>query len=396
MPPKRYLTAAEAADLLNITLATLYAYVSRGLIRSEMVNASKRQRRYYAEDVEKLLKRKEATHRPEIMAETAMNWGTPILDSALTLILEGRLYYRGQDVIALAQTAEFEDVATLLWEHPFESAAAHHPTPDFLPDDLSAITRMQIALPYIGANDLGALDFRPHAVAQTGARILRMLTTIASREVVSTSISDSLRLGWHLPGSAGSLINAALILCADHELNASSMTARIVASTGGDPYAVVSAGLAALSGSRHGGHTARVAASLLEIEQTDRAQEAIIARLRRGEQVPGFGHRLYPDGDPRAAFLLGALRKAHPSAPFFDLVDAIQATITAINGEHPTIDFALVLLERLYDLPKGSALTLFALGRTVGWVAHAIEQYKEGRMLRPRARYVGEQPGEVG
>lgn len=392
MPTKRYLTANEAADLLNITPATLYAYVSRGLIRSEMANASKRQRRYYAEDVEKLLQRKEAVHRPEIMAETAMDWGTPILDSALTLILEGRLYYRGQDVIALAQTADFEDVAALLWGHPFHSATAHHLALGFLPNDLSAIMRMQIALPYSGADDLGALDFRPHAIAQTGARILRTMTAIASRETVSTSISDALRRGWRLPESAGKLINAALILCADHELNASSMTARIVASAGGDPYAVVGAGLAALSGSKHGGHTARVAALLHEVGQAERAQNAIIARLRRGEHVPGFGHRLYPDGDPRAAFLLDALRRTNSTAPLFNLVDAIQATMAAIKGEHPTIDFALVLLERLYDLPEGSALTLFALGRTAGWIAHAVEQYEDGRLLRPRARYTGEQP----
>lgn len=392
MPPKRYLTATEAAKRLNITHATLYAYVSRGLIRSEMANASKRQRRYYAEDVEKLLQRKEATRRPEVLAETAMDWGTPILDSALTLILEGRLYYRGQDVIALAQTADFEDVAALLWRHPFDVGTDHHADLDFLPDDLSVITRIQIALPYIGGSDLQALDFRPQAVAQTGARILRALTTIASRETVSTSISNALQRGWGLPQSASKLINAALILCADHELNASSMTARIVASAGGNPYAVVGAGLAALRGSKHGGHTARVAALLREVGRTDRAREAIIARLRRGERVPGFGHRLYPDGDPRAAFLLDNLRRTHATAPFFDLADAIQATMAAINGEHPTIDFALVLLERLYDLPEGSALTLFALGRMAGWIAHAMEQYEDGRLLRPRARYTGEQP----
>ncbi len=392
MPPKRYLTATQAADLLNITPATLYAYVSRGLIRSEMADASKRQRRYYAEDVERLRQRKEATHRPEIMAETAMDWGTPILDSALTLILEGRLYYRGQDVVTLAQAADFEDVAALLWGHSFDPPTDHHPDLDFLPDDLSAFTRMQTALPYIAESDLRALDLRPQAVAQTGARILLTLTTITSRETVITSISDALRRGWGLPESAGKLINTALILCADHELNASSMTARIVASAGGDAYAVVSAGLAALSGSKHGGHTARVAALLREVEQVDRAREAIIARVRRGERVPGFGHRLYPDGDPRAAFLVGALRKSHPTAPIFGLVDGIQATMEAINGERPTIDFALVLLERLYELPEGSALTVFALGRTAGWIAHAMEQYEDGRLLRPRARYTGKQP----
>jgi citrate synthase len=143
---------------------------------------------------------------------------------------------------------------------------------------------------------------------------------------------------------------------------------------------------------KHGGNTERVEAFLAEAEATGSAERVVAARLRRGETVPGFGHQLYPDGDPRAEALLAAVRAAYPHSEERRLASAAAVAAADLMDERPNVDFALAVLARALELPPGAALALFALGRTVGWVGHAIEQYGTDRIIRPRARYVGEQP----
>src|SRR6185295_2418661 len=179
---------------------------------------------------------------------------------------------------------------------------------------------------------------------------------------------------------APALIRAALIVCADHELNVSAFTARCVASASSNPYAVVLGGLAALEGTKHGGATERVAALWTDLRRASDVRKTLAERLRRGEAVEGFGHRLYPNGDPRAALLLEMLPKSKELSFALSFADAAESVL----GEKPTLDFALVALERALGIPRGSALTLFAIGRTIGWIAHAIEQYAQNAMIRPR------------
>ena len=183
-----------------------------------------------------------------------------------------------------------------------------------------------------------------------------------------------------------------LILCADHELNASTFTARVVASTGAHLYLVVTAGLAALQGFKHGGNTLLVEKLLREVSTPEAARRVIAEHLRRGEYIPGFGHRLYPYGDPRAALLLRLIAQSFPDAPTMDLANTIAEVVLEVTGKKPNVDFALVVLAQTLSLPPESALALFALGRTVGWIAHAIEQYQREELLRPRAQYVGLRP----
>ena len=193
--------------------------------------------------------------------------------------------------------------------------------------------------------------------------------------------------------SAGPLLQATLVLCADHELNASTFTARCVASTGATPYAVVSAGLAALQGHRHGGASDRLEALVREVGSPRDAKRAIAARLRRGESIPGFGHPLYPEGgDPRARLLLDLVERHRPRAPGTLLMRALHETVAALVGVAPNLDFGLVAVCRALALPVGSAVALMALARTAGWIAHALEQYPDQRLIRPRARYVGALP----
>jgi citrate synthase len=393
----RTLTANEAAQLLGVSKATLYAYVSRNLIRSEAAGGQSRARRYLAEDVQKLLERKEYRRNPAQVAQDALHWGTPLLDSALTLITETGLYYRGQSVTELARSARFEEVAALLWTADAANAEAlfsQRPGMPKQPDmHLPPLQRATVALAQ--ADDLAAYNLRPEAVARSGGRILALMAAALTGTPLGAgnSLARHFAQCWqpddsHLPR----LIDAALILCADHELNVSSFTARVVASSDATPYAVVIAGLAALSGFKHGGNTERVEALFREVDSEAQIARVVAERLRRGETIPGFGHSLYPDGDPRAAVLLELLAGAYPDAVEIRFASHLAQRVSAVVGQRANIDYALVALAHVSRLPQGAPLALFALGRTAGWIAHAIEHYSSGALIRPRARYVGEPP----
>jgi citrate synthase len=398
---RKYLTADEAADMLGISKATLYAYVSRGLVRSERGTSKQRTRRYLAEDVHKLVERKTYRRDPAQVAQDALHWGTPVLDSALTLIADDALYYRGRSALTLARMSTIEQVAALLWTGDtrqasltFESRLAADARLDRLDAALPPIRRMMAALAL--ADDLAGYDLRAESVARTGTRVLALIASAATLQPFDgESLAGHLRQAWR-PDDARvvRLLDTALILCADHELNVSAFAARIVASAEANPYAVVMAGLAALQGFKHGGNTARVEAYLNEIGTAERIAHVTAERLRRGERIPGFGHSLYPNGDPRAKALLTLLQATYADAPEVEFATATAEQVTALIGQQPNIDFALAALARAAHLPDGSPLTLFAIGRTVGWIGHAIEQYGSDALIRPRARYVGEPPNE--
>ncbi|MDF2772754.1 MAG: Citrate synthase [Geminicoccaceae bacterium] len=365
MRPGAFLTAAETAEMLGVTRATLYAYVSRGLLRSEPIPGRTRARRYYREDVERLTERKAMRRDPSRVAAQALRWGGPVLESGITLIQDGAFYYRGHDAIALAATSSVETVAALLWGADESEAARLFDQPSPLTSRQVArldaqmnepLAALQAALPIAAAADLASLDLRPHAVRLAGGRIVRLFATVISRTDACGPLHDMLRSAWasHRP-AVGDIIRTALVLCADHELNISAFTARCAASAGASPYDVVSAGLATLKGHKHGGATMRVLELVRQCETPKQARSAIAHRLRSGETVPGFGHPLYPTVDPRAAVLIR-------------LADA--------SGNAAALE----------------PLLLFTLGRTIGWIAHAIEEYASGRLIRPRARYVGPAP----
>jgi citrate synthase len=404
MSRNRYLTAREVAAELGITTATLYAYVSRGLIHSEPTPGGKRDRRYRAEDVERLRNRQESRRDPTIAAREALHWGAPVLESSISLIDSGRLHYRGFDATVLAREASVEEVAALIWTGEmgpgivFEAATI--PMPHVWRklrsalDDLSAVERFQIALPMAAADDVAAFDTRPEVVRSVGVRMLQMLVGIASSsDRIVGGVARTLATAW-APGSraATDLISSSLILAADHELNVSAFTVRCVASAGATPYAAVNAGLSALQGTKHGGHTERVEALLREIGRPSEAPAVIASRLRRGEGIPGFGHPLYPSGDPRGALLLARALESAPRSPKLKLICAVVDAVRESTGAHPTIDLGLVAVSLTLGLPTGAPMVLFALGRAIGWVGHAIEQYSQDRIIRPRAQYTGPPP----
>ncbi len=396
-----FIAAEAAAELLAVEVATLYSYVSRGLLRSEPVPGSPRQRRYRRDDVERLRERRESRRHPEQVAPKALSWGEAVLESSLTLVDAGRLYYRGFDVVELASSWRLEEVAALLWTGDPGAAGelfAAQPGPERLPPELfpvlaslDPVERCQVALPLAGAADLAAADLRPRSLPPTAARILRLLFDVAAQGEHRPGLAATLAAAWRPkhPG-AERAIEAALVLSADHELNVSTFAARCAASAAASPYDVVSAGLATLKGGRHGGFTARVEVFLREVGEPGRARQAIGERLRRAEPVPGFGHPLYPEGDPRAETLLALAAAAGNPEP--GLAAAVAGAAWELLNERPNLDFGLVALTHAYELPRAAPLTLFALGRSIGWLAHAIEQAASDKLIRPRARYTGEPP----
>jgi citrate synthase len=388
-PPGRWLTADEATIRLGVSRQTLYAYVSRSRIGAVTAPDDPRRSLYDAADVGRLAERNRSGRSRRAVAASTISWGEPILASAITRIEAGRLEYRGQDALALAEAATLEQVAALLWQvdalprprsrqaglaWPRARAAA-----GVAERCITAAAELAMAGRWTG--------FVPGVLADA-VRILDRIAWAASgapgAAVVPSSLPLHERLAsvWGAGPKAADLIRRALVLTADHELNASTYAMRVVASTRAPLGACVLAGLAALVGPLHGGMTSEVRTLLADPAVTADPQGAVAIRLARGERVPGFGHPLYPDGDPRAAALLSRLG---PRPPGQRVIEAMRA----MTGTAPNIDFALLALEKRLRLPTGAAFAMFAVGRSVGWIAHALEQWRDGTLIRPRAVYPG-------
>ncbi|MDO1585149.1 citrate/2-methylcitrate synthase [Rhizobium oryzicola] len=388
---EKFLDADSAAATLGITKATLYAYVSRGLVHTSGADDDPRRRLYSARDVEALKKRKSVGRKPKEAAATALDWGLPVLSSAITLIENGRLFYRGKDATALADHASLEDVARLLWDcgltDPFEDPKAE-PEP-WQPALLAATAtlplteRCQALVPFVAGGRATAWKRDARRLLPGAAALTRsMAGACVARSPSAEPIHDFLARTWGLHGKGADILRRALVLQADHELNASAFAVRVTASTGASLGACLNAGLSALSGPKHGGMTSLVELLFDEVERSGDAFDVVESRLRRGDGIPGFNHPLYPDGDPRANALL-------PHLPDDPLRTSLLGVMEDTAGLMPTCDVALVALRRSLNLPRGSALALFAIARTVGWIAHALEQKDDERLIRPRARYVG-------
>jgi citrate synthase len=395
-----WISATTASKALGIAPATLYAYVSRGFVRSEASTGPTRARRYSREDVDRLRRRAEERRNPAKVAAHAMHWGLPVLESSITLIADDTLYYRGHDAVELAHARSLADVASLIWTGGFGGADRFAPVHHARAREMNGapfIARAQAVLADASARDETAHDLAPAAVAQAGWRILHQLARAAGAQVSEAqrqSVDSALASAWRVTRGGTDVVRAALILSADHELNVSAFTARCIASSGASPYAVVIGALSALGGVRHGGSTLRVERMMESLRRSTQLRTALADRLRHGERIDGFGHPLYPKGDPRASALLAMLRKHYPSSAELAFVIRLARVGESLSREKPNLDFALGAVSRVLKLPRTSGLALFAIGRTIGWIGHAIEQYATGQLIRPRAKYVGVMPAE--
>jgi citrate synthase len=384
MAMQDWIAAEEARAQLGVRAQTLYAYVSRGRVQVRQDPADPRRSLYRAADIAALTERKSRSRKVSDVAAGAISWGEPVLASEITTVAGGRLFYRGRDAIKLAETETLESVARLLrGGHGAALKRTERPQPPTAPD---MRTRGFLALAARAGVDPPARGRHPLALAVEAATLLDVLTDAIAGEVGGGAIHNRLALAWGVgPGGAGAdLIRRCLVLVADHELNASAFAARVAASTGASLSASALAGLATLTGPRHGMATAAVRTFAAEAAQLGPAQ-AIANRLAEDRALPGFGHMLYPEGDPRAASLLERF------APPPELA-TLQAAVRQETGLAPNVDFTLVAACEALKLAEDAPFALFAVARCAGWIAHAVEQGQSDALIRPRARYVGPEP----
>ncbi len=382
------MTSRQAAERLGVKLETLYAYAARGLIHGVARNgdASTRARRYEAHEVEAFAAKR--------------RWSRRVVASAVSSTDGGRLLYRGQDAVKLAERVSFEAAASLLWGEPPDAGVAWPAVPLATIDQAvragapvstgAPLVLLQVLAAALAPADEARAATDAEAVRATGRRLVTRLIAAfaaargarveqASRGPIAERVLAA--LGAEASAASARRVERALVLCAEHDLNASTFAARVAASTGADPYAVACAGLAALAGPRHGG-------------MTDRVEALMRSRPAPSEALLGFGHPLYPRGDPRTAPLLAAVRGAENvrNGRRGDELAALLAVVDAMAARSrppPTVDVGLAATAMALDLEPGLGSTLFAFSRTAGWIAHVIEQYAIGELIRPRARYVG-------
>jgi citrate synthase len=376
--------ATTACERLGIRQQTLYAYVSRGRLTARADPADPRRSLYRAADLEALTARKSRSRKVSDVAAGAIAWGEPVLESQITAVIRGRLYYRGRDAIRLADTETLESVARLL--RGGDGVALKRDDRPSPPSQLTLRARLFAALAARAAADPPALGRSPLALAVEAATLLDVVTDAVCGQSSSGAIHIRLAMAWGQgPGGPGAdLIRRALVLIADHELNASAFAARVAAATGASLAASALSGLGALSGPRHGAAADAVALFVNEAQRLG-SQVAVANRLAEGRAVPGFGHQLYPHRDPRADALLDRLT---PDQRLLDL----EAAVARETGLAPNLDFALAVMGRALRLPHDAIFGLFAVARCAGWIAHAIEQGQSDTLIRPRARYVGAAP----
>ncbi len=397
--------AREACALLGISPATLYAYVSRGLIDSRP-GPDHRSRVYLRRDVERLIQRKRDGRGAARGAAQSLDRGLPVLDTRISLIRPDGPYYRGRSAVQAALGgATLEDVARLLWDCGDDDPFARPPDADWpepvrslaADPELPPLERAMAVIPLLAPGARSAFSASPTARRRIAATLLRQNAALLVAAPSGAAPVHRLLAGQWKPRDArfADLVRAALVLCAEHELNVSAFAARVVASTGAHLHATVCTGLGALSGPRHGGATARAYALIGDALAAPSPAACIAQRWERGEDLPGFGHVLYPDGDPRAAALLAMLEEARPGNRRLQRIRTVIDGAADSSGQRPNIDFLLATLCQVHGLPAAPALVIFAAGRLAGWLAHALEQQDTGKLIRPRARYSGVAPDTV-
>jgi citrate synthase len=418
----RRLTSAEAAERLGVKPATLYAYVSRGLLgRARTATGST----FDPQEVARLARssRRRASEDPAARARgqtRRLDAGDPVFVTEVTLIANGRLYYRGLDAVALSRTRSFEAVSGWLWTGEWPAEASLWTTSSAAGNALSAVRRLvgseslpverfMLAVAAAALTDELRPDLSPAAVPIVGRALISALVDVlpvlaGSSRPRTDAATISARL-WPrlspLPLTAArrAVLEAALVLCADHELAPSTLAARVAAALRADPYAVVATGLGPASGSWPTGSSGapnEVERLLLDAEASD-PERSIGDRLRRtGSLVHGFGMPLYPGGDPRGAELLSRLGELGGRRRRHAVVDRVLAIGEARAFPPPNVDLGLGALAFCAEMIPGAGQAIATLGKVAGWLAHAMEEYADPTRFRIRADYIGSTPAGDG
>ncbi len=355
--------------------------------------------------------------------------GVIALESELSSIdgQKGELVYRGYDIHDLAEGASFEEVVYLLWNGALPTQdeldtlrselqgerALPAPVMNILrhaPDDAHPMAVLRTAVSSLALYDGEADTMEEAANQRKAARILAQIPTIIAAfdrlrkglDPVSPLDHGSMAhnflymLNDEEPGEAAERIfDVCLVLHADHGLNASTFTGRVIGSTLSDMYSAVSGAIGALKGPLHGGANREVMRMLMDIDEkgADPA-EYVRARLEEGDRIMGFGHRVYKTMDPRAAILRDMVRELSEEEgemKWYEYSMAVLETMKEETGIDPNVDFFSASTYYQLGLDPDLFTPIFALSRTAGWTAHLLEQWADNRLIRPRAQYVGAQ-----
>ena len=418
----RQLNARQAAARLGVKLETVYAYVSRGVLE-RVPSEDGRGSLFDARSVERLVGKRRGGARTGGLSV--------VLGTGLTLIEPERVSYRGLDIATLARTTAFEDVADWLWLgesrptdpsarvetwRPWvaapEALAVARDTQRSLPDGTATSDRLRAIASAVGPTDPLRFDLAPDAVAASARLLIAAMVDglpLAAPEVdldlelggtawlhrsLATRLWPRLTVKTASPADVISL-NALMVLVADHGLAASTLAARVAASVRADPYSVVATGLGTLSGPLHGAASASVHRLFAEVRRPARATAVLGEFLRRESRVPGFGHTIYKDWDPRAVVLLDLIRTSAANGQRLEVVERVLELVldrTSV-GVRPNVDFAIGALTFICGMDERAGETIFGVSRAAGWVAHALEEYCEPALrFRPRAHYTGPAP----
>ncbi|MEE4542330.1 citrate/2-methylcitrate synthase [Streptomyces sp. V4-01] len=423
----------EAARRLGVKPETLYAYVSRGLLDSRRA-AGGRGSTFDPGQVAALARRGNkagAAGGPAAAAPAGTGAGTRAgteagsgvgagagtagdafrVRTAITLIEPDRFSFRGVDATELAAACSFEEIAAWLWsgtmrrsvrfEAPREQLAAARAAAASLPAGCGPMDRLRVAVIAAAAADPLRFDLAPEAVLGTARGLIPTMVDALPPAGEADPGGGPLparlwsRLTTEPPDPAWlRVLDTALGLLVDHDLAASTLAARVAASARAHPYAVVSAGLGALDGPLHGQTSALAHRMLAEVLERGGAAPVVAAYLRAGQPIPGLGHRLYRGEDPRARMLLDLLARAPGAAPALEAARDLVATAARHAPLYANVDLALAVLSLSRAMPAEAGETVFAVARTVGWIAHALEEYDERPLrMRPSGAYEGPRPG---
>jgi citrate synthase len=387
------LTTGAAAARLGVKPATLYAYVSRGLLR-RVAGPDGRSSLFDEAEVERLAHRAPGTRR------TAHDL---LIESDVTAIEPTGHCYRGVSAFDLAEAgAGFERVAEFLWtgrvperrpqwRAPVAGLEVARAAQAALPEETLPIDRFRVTVTAAAAAEPLRFDTRPEAVLAHAGGLVALLADawpLTSRSQPRGAIARRVwpRLTRRQPTAAAiAALDAVLVLLADHELAASTVAVRIAAAYEADPYAAVSAGLGVMSGARHGGASLGSEELLDDVIRSGDAARVVGERLRAGQLIHGFGQPLYPEGDPRFPVVVALARRAAPKANVFSALDALVAVADGQRLPRPNVDLALATFSRATSMRRGGGEAIFSIARTAGWLAHVIEEYEQRTRFRLRA-----------
>lgn len=382
----RWIGRSEALERLGVKVQTLYAYVSRGRIASRSDPENPRRSQYAAEDITRLSAPAipGETPAPFVPFEQAPARGEALIRSSLSIVSEGRLFYRGKDVLDLSKAATVEDAARLLWDAQDSNLfAGLGPRLDSA-GGVSPRTRMFASLARRAEEDASSAGKTPEQVKAQAASVLNEVVDAIAGPGPRLFFHQRLGRGWKVLERDSPIIRQALVLIMDHSINPAVIATRAAAGGGASPAGAALAGLATFTASPQAFELARTIAYVIEARRDPSG--AAERWMGVDGRVPGFGDAAWPNGDPRAEALIAAAQLPN------DLT-AIAQTGEATSGMKPNVGLALALVARRLDLPRDGASDMLLIGRLVGLLGHALDQATDGSPIAARLRYVGPRPG---